>query len=78
MTVLCQFINDEEECDQEAERVLREKGRGGLRPWRNRVPFCSEHREYLLTDPSVEIAWEDQGSVDEFPEDSLYQGVRSA
>lgn len=82
MTILCQFINDEEGCDQEAKRVMRMKTthkRGGLiPPWRNRVPFCWEHRQYLLNDPSVEIPWEDQGKVEVFPEDSLYQGVRSA
>lgn len=74
--VRCQFVsNDEQDCEEEADWVLRESSRGGrfrLPPWRNRVPFCDEHKEYLLTDPDVTIPWENQGRVDQFPRDSLY------
>lgn len=72
-SVICQYVSDEEaNCDEEAEWVLRVPGQWPLPPWRNRVPVCEEHRVHLLTDPDVEIRWENQGRVDEFPRDSLY------
>lgn len=70
----CQYTSDDEpSCSEKAEWVLREKGRAMLPPWRLRVPFCTKHKQHLLTSPDVRIPWEIQGKVDDFPSDSLYQ-----